>query len=377
MTGTTTIGATPWRQRHGATLIVVGAFLLAVIVSIMLGNGEGRSARYDPDNAGPDGARALARVLDDEGVDVSVARSADELDDTAIGADTLVVVTSTDDLGENTVDRLLAHVGGSHLVLVDPGPDVVDAVGVSAQAAQVFPDKGLAAGCADQTFEGLTLEVDSALVYDGGLGCFEDEAGSVLQEQDGVTIFGGGEAMTNDQILRGDNAAVSLRLLGQGDNLVWYVPRFEDVGADEGLGVSSLLPRWIDPGLWMVAIAAIFLIVWRARRLGPLSTEPLPVVVKAIETTHSRGRLYRKAKDRSHAAAALRSAARDRAARRLGLGVGNDQDALVRDLAHQVGRPAAEVAALISPDADTPASDRDLIKLARELTELDREVRKT
>lgn len=378
MTETSTTGTASWRQRHGAMLIVVGAFLIAVVVSITLGSGdEGRTARYDPDNAAADGAQALARVLDDEGVDVSVARSADELDDTAVGPDTLVVVTSTEDLGENTVDRLLERVRGSRLVLVDPGPDVVDAVGVSTESARVVPDKGLDADCDDPTFAGLTVEVDSAVVYDGGDGCFEEDAGSVVLEQHGVTLFGGGEAMTNDQILRGDNAAVSLRLLGQGENLLWYVPRFEDVGADEALGVTSLLPRWIEPGLWLVAIAAVFLIVWRARRLGPLSTEPLPVVVMAIETTRSRGRLYRKAKDRSHAAAALRSAARTRAARRLGLGAGHDHDALIRDLARQTGRPAAEIAALIGTDADTPTSDRDLIKLARDLTELDREVRRT
>lgn len=378
MTQTATVRTATWRQRHGATVLVVGAFLLAVIGSIVLGAGNGgRSALYDPDNAGAGGAQALARVLDNEGVDVSVARSADALDDTAVGPDTVVVVTSTDDLGENTINRLLDHVRGNPLVLVEPGPGVVDAVGGSAQTAQVLIDERLAADCDDPMFDGLTLEVDSALVYAGTAGCFEDEAGSVVLEQHGVTLLGAGEAMTNDQILRGDNAAISLRLLGQGENLIWYVPRFEDVAVGEGLGVASLLPRWIEPGLWMVAIAACALIVWRARRLGPLSTEPLPVVVKAIETTRSRGRLYRKAKDRSHAAAALRSAARRRAARRLGLGVGPDQDALIRDLARQVGRPAAEVAALISTGADAPASDRDLIKLARDLTELDREVRST
>ena len=70
----------------------------------------------------------------------------------------------------------------------------------------------------------------------------------------------------------------------------------------------------------MTAIAVLALLVWRSRRLGALASEPLPVVVKAIETTRSRGRLYRKAGDRDHAAGALRAAARVRAAERLGLG---------------------------------------------------------
>lgn len=374
MTETATARTATWRSRHGATLVIVGAFLLAVVVAALVGTGgHDQSARYDPDNPGPNGAQALARVLDDQGVDVTVVRSADKLDDTPISPQTVVVVTSTEDLGKDTFDRLLHHVSGT-LVLVDPGPAVVAAID-NVQATRVRPGKGMAARCGDPMFEGLTLTIDSAVVYDGGSGCFPQKNGSAFLQLSGVTLFGAGQAMTNDQILRGDNAAASLRLLGQSDHLVWYVPSSGDLDGQDDFTVGSLLPRWIHPGLWMVAIATIFLIVWRARRLGPLSVEPLPVVVKAIETTRSRGRLYRKANDRAHAAAALRSAARDRAAHRLGLGVGHDQDVLIRDLARHAGRPETEVAALIGTDAETPASDRDLIKLARDLTELDKEVR--
>lgn len=378
MTQTTSSASATWWRRHRSMLLVAGGFLLAVVVAVVLGAGdEGRTARFDPDNAGPDGARALARVLDDEGVDVDVARSADELDETTVGADTVVVVTSTGELGLNTVERLLERARGSRLVLVEPHNDVVAAVGAAVQIDQVIPDGGIAADCDDPMFQGLSLEVDTALAYEGGTGCFTEDDTSVLLERNGVTFFGGGEAMTNDQALRGDNAAVSLRLLGQSGNLVWYVPSFEDVGADEGLGVTALLPRWIEPGLWIVAIATILLIVWRARRLGALSTEPLPVTVMAIETTRSRGRLYRKAQDRSHAAEVLRTAARARAAARLGLGFTHDQDAVIKDLARQTGRPEAEVIALVGSGAESPATDRALITLARQLTELDREARRT
>jgi hypothetical protein len=367
-----------WRQRHGATLVIAAGFVLALVVTMVLGlAGDEQAAPYDPDNPGPDGAQALARVLDDKGVDVTVARSADELDDTDVDRQSVVVVTSAEELGASTLKRLTAHARDSRLVLVDPPADVVDAVGASARIAPVIPDDGIKAECDDPMFDGLTLEVDSALVFRGGGGCFEEEGGSVVLEQGDVTLFGGGQALTNDQALRGDNAAVGLRLLGQGDRLVWYVPSFEDVRADDELGVGALLPRWIEPGLWVLAVAAVFLIVWRARRLGPLSTEPLPVTVQAIETTRSRGRLYRKAQDRAHAAEALRAAARTHAATRLGLGAGHDEAALIRDLARHVDRPEAEVANLVGADASTPTSDRDLIALARNLTELDREARRT
>jgi hypothetical protein len=374
----TAVHPSTWRRRHGATLVIGVGFLLALVLTIVLGLADDeRADPYDPDNPGPDGAQAMARVLDDEGVDVSVVRSADALDDTDVNEHSVVVVTSADQLGQNTLERLLEYARESRLVLVDPPADVVDAVGASASTVPVFPVDGIKAECDDPMFDGLTLEVDSAFVFRGGSGCFEEESGSVIIEQGDVTLFGGGQAMTNDQALRGDNAAVGLRLLGQGDRLVWYVPTFEDVGTDDELGLGVLLPRWIEPGLWVVAIAAVFLIVWRARRLGPLSTEPLPVVVKAIETTRSRGRLYRKAQDRAHAANALRAAARAHLAGRLGLGVAHDEAALIRDLARHVDRPEAEIADLIGADASTPGSDRDLIALARNLTELDREARRT
>ena len=45
--------------------------------------------------------------------------------------------------------------------------------------------------------------------------------------------------------------------------------------------------------------------LWRGRRLGPLVVEPLPVVVKAVESTQGRGRLYRRVRDRAHAAGIL------------------------------------------------------------------------
>ena len=366
-----------WRRRHGATLLIAGAFLLAVVITIVVGADQERTEQYDPANAGPDGSQAIARVLDDEGVDVSIVRSADELDETAVDDQSVIVVTSTEQLGENTVERLLDHTRGSSLVLVEPPSEVVDKVGASARTNPVVPDQGIRAECDDPMFDGLTMEVDSAFVYRGGGGCFGKDDGSVVLQQGVVTLFGGGQALTNDQVLRGDNAAVGLRLLGQGDELIWYVPTIEDIGADDELGVGALLPRWIEPGLWVTAFAAVFLIVWRARRLGPLSTEPLPVVIKAIETTQSRGRLYRKAQDRAHAATALRAAARANAAARLGLGSGHDEKALIRDLARHVGRPEVDIAALIGAEAATPGSDRDLIALARTLSELDREARST
>ncbi|WP_309650300.1 DUF4350 domain-containing protein [Nocardioides sp.] len=365
-------------RRHRAVLLITLGLLAAVAVVVWSGQGGRTAEDLDPANPGPSGAQALASVLDDQGVDVEVARGADALDDTAVDTDTTVVVTSTDALGRSTVERLLSAVGDARLVLVAPGPGVTEAVGLGGQPSSSTLGSGTRGACADPSYDALVLEVDTTLAYPAAGGCFRtDDGDAVLVERDGVVSFGAGDALTNDQVLRADNAAVALRLLGEDERLVWYVPSVADLVGDDGVSLTSLLPDSLVPGLWLVGLSTVALVLWRVRRLGPLSTEPLPVVVKAIETTLSRGRLYRRAGDRAHAAAALRRAARTRAAQRLRLGATTEDRVLVRDLARHLDRPVDEVAALLAPDAPTPASDAALITLADQLAELDREVRRT
>jgi hypothetical protein len=363
-----------WR-RHRSTALVLLGLVAAVAVVVGLGGGPSHGGSLDPANPGPEGAQALARVLDDHGVDVTVVRSADGLDDVPLGPGTTVLVTSTDALGASTVARLVQHAEGATIVMVGAGPGVVHALGSRDLPNRVAVD-ARHADCADARFSGLTLEVDRALAYPGERGCFAGAEGSLLVERHGVTLFGADQALRNDTVLRGDNAAVVLRLLGADGRLVWYVPSFGDLVGDDGVSASSLLPRWLAPGLWLGAIAVGALMLWRGRRLGPLATEPLPVVVKAIETTRSRGRLYRRAGDRAHAAAALREAARARAAHHLRTG-STTPAALVRDVARHVARPESEVADLLGTEAPVPGTDRDLIALANDLAALDREVRRT
>lgn len=363
-----------WRRHRGTLLIVLG-LLAAVAVVLSSGQGARTYERLDPANPGPDGAQAVARVLVDQDVEVSVVRGADAFDRADVAGGTTVVVTSTDSLGSSTWERLREHAAAARVVLVDPGAGLVAAGSLGPPPSSTRLGEGQDAACADPTYDGLRLEVDDATSY-AGEGCFGADGQAVLLERDGLVLFGAGGALTNDQVLRADNAAVALRLLGEDPRLVWYVPSVEDLVADDGVSVSSLLPDWVGPGAWLVGLATGALVLWRVRRLGPLATEPLPVVVKAIETTHSRGRLYRRAGDRGHAAAALRRAARTRAADHLGLGRSPDDAAVVRDVARHLGRGVAEVDALLGPHAPAPSSDTALITLADDLAELDREVRR-
>jgi hypothetical protein len=363
--------------RHRATLLIVVGLIAAVLVAVFLGPGTQTGTPMDPDNPGPDGARALARVLDEEGVDIAVARSADDLERQETGPDTVVVVVLPENLGRSTADRLIKHSrSAAELVVVGAGPGAAGALDVTLPNT-VGVGKGRDAGCANPLYEGLTIEVDTAAAYPDG-DCFDGEEGALVAEpHKGLVLFGADQALTNDQILRADNAAVALRLLGQRDHLVWYVPSLDDLLADDGVSLQSLIPRWIQPGLWVLVLAVVALIVWRARRLGALATEPLPVVVRAVETTRGLGRLYRRSGDRAHAAEALRRAARARCAERLRIGSRVSLDVLVREVARRSGRRQEDVEALLGEHAAGPSSDPDLITLANELAELDREVRRT
>ena len=143
-----------------------------------------------------------------------------------------------------------------------------DAFGVPGGGTETSLNAGRESGCDDPLYEGLTLEVDFSTVYPDGA-CFDGKDGAVVTEpDDGLVLFGAEQALTNDQILRGDNAAVALRLLGQDDRLVWYVPSLDDLVGDDGVGLGSLLPRWIKPGLVLGAIVMMTVILWRSRRLG-------------------------------------------------------------------------------------------------------------
>jgi hypothetical protein len=366
-----------WWRRQRSALLVVAGLVLAVVVVVLGAGGVRTSTPLDPDNPDPDGAQALARVLADQGVDVRVARGADALAAAGAGPGTTVLVTSTDQLGRSTVRRLLRDTEGADVVVAGAGPGTTEALGVPGLPFEVSAARGRAAACADPRFADLTIRTDRALEYPDAPGCFAGEHGVLVAEpRAGLTLLGAADALSNDEVLRGDNAAALLRLLGGGDRLVWYVPSVDDLVGDDGVSLTTLLPRWIRPGLWLGALTVVAVLLWRGRRLGPLATEPLPVVVRAIETTHSRGRLYRRAGDRAHAAAALRSAARSRARERLRTGTGTDDAALVRAVAEHLGRPAGAVAALLSPDAPAPTTDHDLITLATQLAELDREVRR-
>lgn len=378
-----TVARGSWLHRHRGSLLIGAGVVVATVLTILTTNGSPYNDPLDPANADPAGARAIAKVLEHQGVSVDIVRGADEFRAATTDAGTTVVITSTGSLGRSTAALVRDQASESLIVLVDPEVGVPTLFDLP-EGTQSNDSLTLTAACSEQLYDGLTLQLDRWTSYpSGGTSCFEHDGESILaQPYGGMIELGVGDLLANDQITRADNAAFALRLLGQHPHLVWYVPDANDNtsenGTSDGIGISSILPRWLKPGLWLLGICVLALMLVRGRRLGALVTEPLPVVVTAIETTRSRGRLYRKINDRGHAAEALRRAARRRLAVALNLprNAVNDPETLVRDIAGLTGFDSTALRILLLGDGTAPRTDKDLTDLANALADLTKEVRR-
>jgi hypothetical protein len=94
--------------------------------------------------------------------------------------------------------------------------------------------------------------------------------------------------------------------------------------------------------------------------------------VRASETVEGRGRLYRSRRARDRAADALRAATLQRLLPRLGLSTGAPAPVVVMTVAQRSGAdPNVLSYYLFGPP---PATDNDLLQLARALDEIERQV---
>jgi hypothetical protein len=234
-----------------------------------------------------------------------------------------------------------------------------------------IPDGSRPADCDEPLVRGLVVHTSDG----GGLdapGCFGSGGSSVLVRRDALWLMTDPTSFTNEHVLESDNGALALRLLGQEDRLVWYVADSADTAASDGVGLSGLLPPWLVPGLYLLLASTLGFILWRGRRLGPLVTEPLPVVVRAAESTQSRGRIYRRTGDRRHAALILVAAARRRLIEALQLPRGTPVETLAAAAAARTGRDPRAVLDLLGNPAVT--KDSQLVELGQELIQLENEV---
>jgi len=365
----------------------VGLILaLTLAVTMLTPNGDGNTDDLDPANPGFSGAQGLDHVLRDHGVQVTVVRSQRELLGQRIDGSTTVVITPTLRLSGQTARAAMTHAASAaSLVLLDPDRAVTQGMGLPVDSHRADLSD-VSAGCQDvRVGDDLRLAAaDRAYTTAAGTAnttCFPDRTGGggalvslpAAGERPPVILVGDDSLISNGAILNADNAAIALRLFGQSDQLVWYVPSLADVSASD-TSARSIAPAWFRPGLALATSAVVFLCLWRGRRLGRLVIEPLPVIVRAVETTESRGRMYRKSRDRTRALAVLQLATRRRLAAYLGLSPSSTTSSVAAAAAAVSGRAYDDVFHLLSSPA--AYDDSSLLELANTLVALEKEVRK-
>lgn len=370
---------TRWlRQHRGAT---AAAVLVAVALALVIGTQlapKGDTVRLSIHNAGPDGARALAQILGRHGVSVHTPDRFDAaLDDLRSGSSpTLLLYDRNGILGEHQLDALMA--AADRVVVVSPRLETLSALDGGIHQAGVVPDASpvLDPGCAQLDAEAAgQVTGQGGFVYDGGTTCYRaaGTAGMLAVSQDGkLAVLGNAAILGNDKLDELGNAALAVRMLGASPDLVWYLPSFEDA-AESGSGktLDDLAPGWahfLGPWLLLVALAAV---VWRGRRHGPLVFEPLPVVVKAVETAEGRARLYQDARAIDQARDNLRAGLLVRLSGKLRLGPGATAEDMIAGAARLLGRDAAGVRMLVN---ERPKTEARLVAWSQALDKLEKEV---
>jgi hypothetical protein len=373
-------------RRHRAlvliSLLVAAALVLAITTRLAP---EADTRALSVVNASPDGGMAAAKILGRHGVDVEQTDSLDStlsaLNKPGAGSEegerTVLLYDPNGFLGENQLQELAES--ADRLVVVTPHFQTLQALDDGIRPAGVVPTAvdTLDPGCGvpDANAAG-AVSAESAFLYTGSSVCYRvDGAGGGLYSStaDGwLVVLGSTGIISNDLLDEQGNSALVLRTLGAGNRLVWYLPGIQDIPASESAPtLDELAPDWVGflgPWLALVALLSMF---WRGRRLGPLVREPLPVIVKAVETAEGRARLYHDARAVGHASESLRAGTMVRLARSLRLGGDVDADGIIEATSRYLGKPREQIAELLNA---RPRTEAQLVHWAQTIERLEKEV---
>ena len=342
----------------------------------------------DPASTTGDGSHALADLLAARGVAVIRTSTAAGTAAAARRTAATILVTSPWQLTRAQLTAIGRAPGA--LVIAGPDPEALRVLAPAVSASGAAPVHLIAPGCAltaarlagraDLGGTLLQTSVTGASRCYGQLGQVAlGEGAALVQYRAGgrtVTVLGAGTLLTNGELASAGNAALALNLLGGTGRVVWLVPEQAPAAGLGPPGRGSQGPPLIPGAALLVAaelaVAAALAALWRMRRFGPLVTEPIPVVVRASETTEGHARLYRSRHARDRAAAVLRATTADRLLPRLALPRDAAAGVVGAELARRTGRPQAELEALLY--GPVPADDGALVALAADLDTLEGEV---
>lgn len=355
--------------------------LLAWASSLLLPTGD--TEDFGPSNPRPTGARALAQVLKDNGVNVSYTQALPTALRSAKPGTTVLIYTTSFTFEASQIQTLRET--GADLVLLSPSPGMLEAADMGLSHGSYIP---LAAPISAQC--DVPGPVAAQEIQPTGVGfvpsgnppgdppgdlelCFTADGSSHFAQltvgTQTVTAVSDADAWSNRRVIEDGNAALALHTLGKYDSLIWFHPK--DVPFVLEDQAPPFPPRFAMAAA-VILIAAAFLIFAAYRRFGPVVAEQLPVVVKSSETTLGRGRLYRSAQAHGRAAAALRAATATRLAHRLGVPNSGDRQSLIGAVSGATNHDPSYLEALFYGPA--PTNDGELVVLGSRLSALESEI---
>lgn len=384
----------------GWLVILAMAALLVILSAVLLS--EPDDEPLSATSTASDGGRALARVLaSSEGVDVVTVRTPEELRRLDVGAETTLFLPRANELTTSLADAVEHSArGAGRLVLLSPSQPVLDrlaiplkqraalpvAVAAECQAEDVAGDDSLASADVAYTLPAETPATTcfpSTSVFDGSADDDDDDDNDDDDDADAdashayialpasatapeTVVLGAQRALTNRGIASESHAGLGVRMLRHTDRVVWIMPDPHDESA--AVRVNTPVPPWFLPSIAILLTSGLGLCLWRGRRLGRIVSEPLPVVVHAIETTAARGRLYQACGDAASALRVLQEDTLDDLRRTFDLPPGAGLLAVSRSAAQRLGRDAEEIHSLLTP-LDT-LHETELVERAAQLRRL-------
>jgi hypothetical protein len=352
------------RSREGQAALGIGAVVLGLIaVTIVLdalvpSPGGPRSSSFA---TAPDGLAAWAELARRSGREVRALR--ERPSDGTLPSEGTVVVLDPDDFtrGQARALRRFAQAGGRVVVGGrDPGSWIEELAGGldwergGEEAARVLrrsPRTGAARELRTAA-EGHWAPEGDALPVAGG------DDGPIVVARGGIVLVADPSPLQNRLLDEADNAALALALAGPGP--VTFVESVHGYGTATGL---AALPDRFQWALVLLGLSGLLLIAARWPRLGPPEPPDEPLFpprrayVDALAATLARSR------DRTSAVESVRSAARERLARRAALPAGADSAAWAA-AARAAGLTDEEAMALTA--GDEIAAGRALAKLSEE-----------
>jgi len=337
----------------------------AIVVVVMLTAGSGGSGPpFSPRSVAPDGAKGIVEVLEDVGADVRLGQPLPQSSDTA-------ALMLEDRLRPDDRAELQGWIdNGGVLVVADPFSTFFP------RRVRALDDEVTVSRCTIEALSDvnrLELPPDAwSLDTDFDPACIGSSAQAfVVATPSGsgsIVSVGSRQLFTNAWLGEADAAVLAVSLLApnpEATTVAFLGPSLAAFGDED---TEDLVATRVLNALFVFGIAFVLYAIHRARRVGAVVAEPLPVHLHGSEVVLQAGLLSERAADPGSAAEALRNATLARARSVLAVDPSADPAHVVRAIEHRLGRSPGELHSSLS---EPVTSDSQLVDVAQELAQIE------